>query len=1197
MFAKPSAAIFRQLIEHSGDPYYVVDPAAGFRLVYANAAALTHWGYTPADVSRRAVPDWDHAWTLEKLAALWPELRRQRRSVIETRHRVASGEEIPVEVTLNYFQFEDQEWIAGYFHDIRERIALLRQLEDGKQRLEQALNQVQASHQRYEAIFECSRDGILIADEHLRFHSANRQALAMLGYSDREILDLGVMDIHPPDRHAEVRAKFQAFDRGEAHRIEDWPVVRKDGSIFYADISGAVFTIAGHRYQAGFLRDVSERHRIQQERRRHQSMLERAEKIAHVGSWTLDLVRNQLHWSNEVYLIFELDPASFHASYEAFLDAIHPDDRERVQAAYEQSLADRSAYCVDHRLRFADGRIKYVRERGESEYDATGRVLCSIGTVQDVSAEKAAELHLAERQKELHTLLESVRAVPWRVEVASQRFIYIGPQIEALLGYPAAYWRRIEDWAEAIHPEDRAQATGFCAGQTAAGRDHEFEYRALTAAGRCVWIRDVVALLKDERGQVTDLIGFFLDVTEAKRAEEALRASEAQYRAVIETSGDGFWLVDNQGRLLEVNEAYCRRSGYSREDLVGRSIHQFEAQETAEEIARHIAIVLERGSDLFETRHRAQNGELWDLEISVSHTPVGGGRFCCFLRDITERKRTEAQLHLVSQVFKNTSEGILITDARGVILDVNDAYCQLMGYRREEMLGANPSKVRSDRHDAAFYQKMWEELGQKGRWTGEVWDRRKNGEVFPKWLSINAVYATDGTLTHYIGSFADISSLKQAESQLHHLAYYDALTGLPNRILFRDRLDQELHACRRLNKRTAVLFLDLDRFKLVNDTLGHSAGDELLIQVANRLQTLVRENDTVARLGGDEFILIARDIANPDFVAVLANKIIAQLSRPFPILDQEVRVGTSVGISLFPNDGEEVESLIMHADAAMYEAKNTGRGQYRFYDQRMNRRAHDHLVLENELYQALQSQQFRLYYQPQVAALDGRTIGVETLIRWEHPQGHLRTPGDFIAVAEETGLILPMGHWAVEEVCRHIREWRAAGLRVPPVALNLSARQFQQEDLVTHLAETLASHDLTPEAIELEITESLAMEGGAQAEDHLRTMEARGFPLAIDDFGTGYSSLSYLKRFPVTKLKIDRSFIKDLPEDPNSAAIVRATIQMAHALGIKVVAEGVESEAQRAFLVAAEGDAIQGYLISRPLPAAAFRAWIERLAE
>lgn len=871
---------------------------------------------------------------------------------------------------------------------------------------------------------------------------------------------------------------------------------------------------------------------------------------------------------------------------------VFPEIGDEWRQIHQDCLAGAELSREDEPFPRLDGSIDYVTWQISPWMSPDGAIAGLIMFTSVSTSRVLAEKLSRQYRREIQILLDTTGAIPWRLDLATNKFTYIGPQVEDLLGYPSESFTTLDSWISHIHPDDRELAKAYCLDMTSQGLNHEFEYRVLSATGENVWLRDVVTVISDDKGTPTAMTGLFIDISQQKKAEEELRNREEQYRSVIETSGDGFWFTDSRGFLLHTNDVYARLSGYSKEELVGMHISELEAMEKPEETAAHIAKIIETGSDLFETCHRRKNGEVWDVEISTSFSPSSGGRFFAFTRDITERKQTQRELRLIAEVFRNTSEGIVITDPQGVIIDVNPAYCDITGYSRDEMIGAKPNKIKSDRHDRAFYTRMWESLIDEGYWVGEIWDRRKNGEVFPKWLSINAVHDEEGGLTHYVGTFSDISVLKGIEKELEYMAYYDPLTSLPNRILFKDRLENEINNCQRQGHRCAVLFLDLDRFKLINDTLGHSTGDELLVEVANRIRGSVRSNDTIARMGGDEFTLLLTQLRSTDSAAMVAQNIIKILSQPIRLHGDELRISASIGIAIYPDDGENFTTLTRHADAAMYEAKDKGRGQYHFYSEYMDKTAHEHLMLERDLHHALEENQFFMVFQPQIDATTGQTVQCEALIRWEHPQHGLIPPDRFIPIAEETGLILPIGDWVIREVCRNLRQWQTTHSDIPKVAINLSARQFSQDDLVDRIMSILDEYQITVDAIEFEITESVAMENAESTMLRLQALHSRGFTIAIDDFGTGYSSLSYLKRFPVHKLKLDRSFVKDIQEDPNDAAISSAVIGMANRLGLEVVAEGVETIGQQDFLLEQGCRIMQGYYYSRPLGSKDFLSFI-----
>jgi diguanylate cyclase (GGDEF)-like protein/PAS domain S-box-containing protein len=588
-----------------------------------------------------------------------------------------------------------------------------------------------------------------------------------------------------------------------------------------------------------------------------------------------------------------------------------------------------------------------------------------------------------------------------------------------------------------------------------------------------------------------------------------------------------------------------------------------------------------------------RNGELFgviaysDILASIEHSYVR--ELQGMLKEREERlDLSNRHLRLAEKVFETTFEGIMVTDAHLVIESINPAFTKITGYEAYEVLGKTPGILSSGRHDSDYYRKMRLELAENGCWQGEIWNRRKNGEIYPEWLSISTVKNEEGQITNYVAIFSDITERKASEDHVRHLAHHDALTNLPNRMLLMERLSHALAHAHRHGQRVAVMFLDLDRFKNINDTLGHAVGDQLLKSVAARLSECVREDDTVARLGGDEFVIILEEMSGIQDAAGVAQKLIHALERPMMLERQEVFATTSIGISVYPDDGDNADTLIKHADTAMYRAKEQGRNNCQFYLADMNERALERLTMENSLRHALELNEFMLYYQPQVDLRTRSITGMEALLRWQHPDFGLVEPARFIPIAEETGLIVPIGEWVLRTACFQNKAWQDAGMPRLHVAVNLSARQFKQPNLVSVVSQVLADSGLEPRYLELEITESIAMEHAEETIARLNELKAMGVTISMDDFGTGHSSLSYLKRFPIDTLKIDRSFVQDVLLDSQDAAIAAAITTMARSLKMKVVSEGVETQEQIGFLREHDREEVQGYYFSHPLPADAF---------
>ncbi|MBS4097357.1 MAG: EAL domain-containing protein [Sulfuricella sp.] len=809
-----------------------------------------------------------------------------------------------------------------------------------------ATQSLEAKEAQYRALFGNMNDGVAVyravdGGSDFEFLDFNRAAERITRTNRDQVLGRRVKEVFPGVIDSGLLAALRrVWQSGVAESLPLFAYQDKRLSLW---VENDVMRLPGGEVVAVF-RDISDLKRSEEALKIDHDRLNEAQRIAKVGSWTQDLHNGQTEWSNEIFRIFEINPAQFGASKEAFLNAIHPEDREKVNRAYAESRVNRQPYEIEHRLRLPDGRIKHVQERCETLYAEDGTPLVSRGTVQDVS-----DLH---------------------------------------------------------------------------------------------------------------------------ETEEALR--------------------------------------------------------------------------------------------------------------------------LYANVFSHSGEAIMITDRDNHIVAVNPAFTTLTGYTWADVHGQNPKLLASGRTPPETYQGMWSSLQETGFWQGEFWDRRKDGHIYPKWAAISLIRDEEGKITHHIASFTDISERKAAEERIHRLAHHDVLTGLLNRFSLETRLEQALLSARRENREAAVLFIDMDRFKTINDTLGHHVGDLLLIEVARRLQASVRESDIVSRLGGDEFVVVLTGLDNGMDSAHCADMIVEVLGQPYRIDGNDLHTTPSVGISIFPNDGSTPEALMKNADTAMYHAKELGRNNYQFFTTAMTNAAMEKLALERDLRTALMEQQFELHYQPKICTADGRTCGVEALVRWRHPEKGLIPPLKFIPIAEETGQIEALGEWVLDEACRQQAAWRAQGLTNARVAVNLSAHQLRSPTLVERVRAIMKKHGIARDDLELEVTESVAMDNPERAIGRLKELRDLGVTLAIDDFGTGYSSLAYLKLLPIQILKLDRAFVRDIESDENDAAISAATLALAHNLGLKVVAEGVETEGQQYFLSVHQCDFLQGYLFSKPLPAEEATAFLRR---
>lgn len=819
-------------------------------------------------------------------------------------------------------------------------IGVIRDVTERK-RAERAL---QLSEEMNRAVLNSALDCIVTMDHNGLILDFNPAAERSFGYQRQDVIGQEMSEkLVPPNMREHHQAGFHRFlatrDSRIINRRIETDAMRSDGGEFPVELAITVFEIDNNPVFTAHIRDITERRRHESLLMQNEARLAEAQRIANMGSWEWDIEENILHWSDETYRIFGLNPQQFEATYDAFVEHIHPEDRDMVTHAVAGALDNKTAYSIDHRIVMADGRVSYVHEQGEASYDLEGNPLRMVGTVQD----------------------------------------------------------------------------------------------------------------------------------------------------------------------------------------------------------------------------------------------------------ITDRKQIEEDLLLAATSFE-THEAIMITDVKGNILRVNRAFSTITGYQSGEVLGKNPKILSSGRHDKAFFKQLWKQILEIDYWNGEIWNRRKNGEIYPEWLSIAAVRNKDNETTHFVAHFQDITARKEAEAKIKRQAYYDALTELPNRRLLNDRIEQSLYRSRRRGSSGAIIFLDLDHFKVINDSLGHHVGDLVVQEIAQRLISHIREEDTAARLGGDEFVVLLPELGaemEDAFVEaqVVVNKIQAAIAEPVHVQNYELHVTASLGIALFPENHDSVEDILRQADIAMYRAKDLGRNTFQFYLPSMQMAARERLLLEHDLRRAIANNELQLYYQPQVSH-EREVIGAECLLRWIHAERGFVSPADFIPVAEDTGLILEIGEWVLREACERLAEYiqRDVSTSFKRLAVNVSPVQFKQHDFVERVSAIVRETGVDPHRLELEFTEGMLISQIEDTIEKIQELKQLGIHFSIDDFGTGYSSLTYLKQLPVDKLKIDQSFVNDISSDPSDAAIVDTIIAMTRHLSLDVIAEGVETEEQLAFLRENGCNSYQGYLFYRPLP-------------
>lgn len=840
-----------------------------------------------------------------------------------------------------------------------------------------------------------------------------------------------------------------------------------------------------------------------------------------------------------------------------------------------------------------------------------------ILSITDITSRKLIELSLLEREGFWSDVVRTVPDHLYVQDVISQRMIFSNHHLGQTLGYNRTELHQMGEyfWEILLHPEDADYYHRTRQAQRHAGYTQllqcQLRFRHRDGQWRRFDIREQ-ALARDKHDQVTRIIGVAKDITDQIEASESLRDSEQRYRMLAESISDVIFSTDSKLALNYVSPSVHAVLGYDADWIFQNgwqsTIANPQQLTGIYSLMDRVSKALNKPDQLTLLRSQVQtqlflfdclraDGRKIPIELRLVLVWDEHGAFEGVLgvgRDISQQRRAEKDLRMAATVFEHSTSAILITDPAGYIVQANEAFSRVSGYAVEQVLDQLPNMLTVDEQQEAHLRYVLKQLHQHSTWEGEVWLKRRNGEHYPAWVGITAVLDDEGDLASYVCFFSDISERKASEQRIHRLAYYDALTHLPNRTLFQDRLHTALQSAERQKSWVVLMFLDLDRFKPINDSLGHAAGDRMLKEMATRLLGCVDDDDTVARMGGDEFTLllqprINREIALNRAIHV-AEQILASLVKPFVLEGREFFVTASIGIALSPQDGNELSQLMKNADTAMYHAKERGKNNFQFYQADMNASALERLELESDLRHALEQNEFVLYYQPQFSGDGKRLTGAEALLRWRHPRRGLVPPGDFIPVLEELGLVVDVGDWVISEACRQLKTWHQAKVRVPKVSVNISARQFSDGQLGTRIATILKETGLPPACLELELTESILMREVSEAMQILAGLKNLGLSIAVDDFGTGYSSLNYLKQFPIDVLKIDRTFVDGLPSGEQDAQIARAIIAMAHSLNLAVIAEGVETHEQLDFLREHGCDEVQGYLFGRPMPANRFEA-------
>lgn len=1093
--------------------------------------------------------------------------------------------------------------VAGLVENLRVYQA---ELEIQNEELRGSEQHAQTALARYTTLFTNLPMAGLVVDGYGLVLEANPQARSLLALRDvRSHQYFLVRLVHPEDRSA-VAGAFERAKKTQAAGLSGLRFDAADGSRFQADLHIARLPGAegAPRHFICAVVDQTKTIRQRDALARAYDALEQSEERYRVLA---DFSPDWDYWYGPDRRFVYVSPAclavtgysaeDFRNEPALFEQLVHPDDQAHWQAhmASVQDSAQTDSCRLEFRIRSRDGGTRWIEHVCRPVITPDGRFLGRRGINRDITPRHEAQEALRRSEARFRSIFD---AAPVGIALLDSdgRPVMTNPALQRFLGYSSEELTRLS-FRDYTHPEDLAEETHRF-GELSAGERSSYtrEKRYLRKDGSVVWGRLTVTLVEgDDNNRYT--LAMIADIHEQRTAEQALRDQDRRYRALFESAGEGMTIIQD-GVFRSCNQAALDMLGCAdAAALIGKRPAdvspqvQPDGEPTSEKEMRLLREAADGRVARFEWEHRRSDGTALPVEVTLIPVEIDGHpAHYAIWYDLTDRRIAEQREERARTVFDNTSEGIVVTDPQQRIVAVNRAFTEITGYTEAEALGQTPRILQSGRQDASFYQAMWAALDRTGQWRGQFWNRRKNGELYPQLSTISAVRDAGGRLTNYIGVFGDITQLKRSEEALYELAHKDALTGLANRTLLRARLEQSLARAGRDGRMLALLFLDLDLFKNVNDTLGHPVGDALLQSVAAAVSERVRDAVSIARLGGDEFVLLLENMAAPNAAAELAEELLKVFTQPFPAQGRELHITASIGISVYPDDGADMDALLANADVAMYRAKEQGRNTYRFFKPEMTEGAVERLRLENALRGALARDELTVEYQPQVHLADGCMHGAEVLMRWHHPELGAVPPARFIPIAEELGLIVELGTWALGHACRQLADWDARGFLVPRLAVNLSVLQLERPGLVDEVTAALRATHIEPDRLELEVTESMLMRHAEQVIANLAALRDNGITIAVDDFGSGFSSLAYLKRLPIHRLKIDKSFIDQLTADANDDAIARAIIALGRGLGLEVIAEGVETEAQAEFLRREGCTEAQGFLYGRPMSAADLEA-------
>lgn len=873
-----------------------------------------------------------------------------------------------------------------------------------------------------------------------------------------------------------------------------------------------------------------------------------------------------------------------------FQDITHPDDLD-LDLSYVQSMLKKEIdhYSMEKRYIKKDGQIVWINLSVTLVLKDDGSPDYFISIIEDITESRKNQEQLVESERRFHAIFDTVRDGIVVANQASKQIIEVNPAISKMIGYTQD--ELVGMTVEDIHPKERLtdileQFDRQARGEIAIAADTPVQRK-----DGSIFYADISTASLNLNEQPC-LLGLFRDTTEQKEAEQQLANTEVEWVQAMDQFDDAIYIIDLNRQLVRANQTFYRMIHSDPEHCIGMDIDKLvHTRGEAGDCPICQSLRDKKEGNFILEADDSHNLSGRPLEVRIKHVQNVSGEISGMLvsmHDLSHSRKTAERLKLMASIFDNTSEAILVTDANANIIEINQSFIDITGCSREEVIGQNPRIWKSGRHDVSFYQNMWHSLSKTGKWRGEIWNRRKNGEIFPVWQNISSIHDQSGQLIHYISIFSDISQVKQAQRQLDHLSQHDALTDLPNRTLLNERLERSINHSQRLGSQLAIIFIDLDGFKFINDSFGYQAGDTLLRGIAEMLMSSIRQDDTVARISSDEFVLLLEDVNELRDIIQIAEKLLIKTKEPIALNNQDITVTASLGICLYPQDGKSAAELLKNANAAMYKAKEDGGDNFQFYSTELTQSVFERVLLESNLHQALKQNEFVLYYQPQFNLETGQVVGVEALIRWQQPQLGQISPDRFIPLAEDSGLIIPIGNWVLHEACRQAKTWLDQGFDFGRIAVNVSGLQIQRGGVAEKVIDALKASELPASFLELEVTEGFIMKNSDKAIQQLEALRQVGVVIAIDDFGTGYSSLSYLKKLPIDKLKIDQSFVHDIPNDTDDMAICAAIVALGKNLGMTVIAEGVEKEEQAKSLQKIGCDEVQGFLYSKPISANKF---------